>query len=284
MYNVIIFSKDRACQLDACIRSFFFYCKEALEVEISVLYTFSNEEYRRGYILCQQRNNYPNIRWVLQRHLLSFKKDLLCLLKGKETNPYLMFLVDDIIFKDFWSFKDPEIESIKDNPHLLCCSLRLYRGITKCYATNTSSPLPNFIKNNVWSWYGASGDWGYPYSLDGNVYRTISMLPKLYNAEYTNPNQLEAVLNIHNASLVGLGTSDRPLYMQCYIDNSKLVNIPANRVQDEFKNRVGNIMSTEQMNTKYLYEGEQISINTVKDLVNNTVHVEIPIIWEYFRN
>lgn len=279
MYNVVIFSKDRPSQLDACIRSFFVFCKEADLARMCVLYTSSNEEYERGYNLCKQKNSNSNIEWQSQRHSMSFKKDLLNLLKGKETNPLTIFLVDDILFKDYWSFEDEEIKSIEGNVHLLCCSLRLYEGITECYATNTPSAPPVFVKDNVWSWYGAQGDWGYPYSLDGNVYRTADMLRKLQNAEYANPNQLEAVLNINNMSRVGLGSADRPLYMKCYIKNSKLINIPANRVQDEFRNRVGDIMSPQEMNRKFL-SGEQISLDTVKELVSHTVHAEIPVVWE----
>jgi hypothetical protein len=220
-----------------------------------------------------------NIEWKMQRNSMSFKKDLLNLLKGKENNPLTMFLVDDIIFKSHWSFEDEEIKSIEQNTLLLCCSLRLYEGITECYATNSPSEPPTFVKGNVWCWYGAKGDWGYPYSLDGNIYRTLDICHKLQNSEFLNPNQLEAVMNVNNMSSVGLGSPSRPAYMICYKKDSKLVNIPANRVQDEFANRVGNIMSPQEMNELFL-TGNQISLDTVKDLANKTVHVELPIVWE----
>lgn len=278
MHNVIIFSKNRPSQLDACLRSFFANCREAEQVSVMVLYTATSDEYARGYELCKTKNS-PAIEWKVQRHELSFKKDLLHLFRGKEACPLTMFLVDDIIFREPFSFADPEISAVVENNHLLCCSLRLYSGITECYATSSPSKIPTFIKGNVWNWYGAEGDWGYPYSLDGNVYRTLDIIRKITNADYANPNQLEASLNVNNFSRVGLGTPDRPTYVICYVQGSKLVNIPANRVQDEFKNRVGNIMSPEEMNQKFL-AGEQISLSTVADLVNSTVHVEIPIVWE----
>lgn len=277
--NIIIFSKDRAAQLDACLRSFLACCTDDKSLlNISVLYKASTSEYAEGYDLCKANPDFAQIDWRLQRHDLSFKKDLLLIFRGKENVPLTMFLVDDIIFKDAFSFFDPEIVSLLDTQLLLACSLRLDTGITQCYATSSPSPLPSFTKNRVWQWYGASGDWGYPYSVDGNVYRTNDMLRKMNASEFLNPNQFEAVMNFTNSSTIGLGTPEKPSYMICY-EQSKLVNIPANRVQDEYKNRVGNIMSAEAMNAQFLL-GKRISLKTVSGLENETVHVEVPIVWE----
>lgn len=278
--NVVIFSKDRAAQLEACIRSFLVSCTDNKEqYSISVLYKASNEEFAAGYELCKTELEGYGIEWKAQRHDLSFKKDLLMLFRGKESTPLTMFLVDDILFREKFSFFDSEIESLVDNFFLLACSLRLDKNIVACYATSSPSAIPPFTKGNVWNWYGAQGDWGYPYSVDGNVYRTGDMLRKMTYAEYNSPNQFEASMNLTNSSTTGLGTPEKPTHMICYVERSKLVNIPANRVQDEYKNRVGNIMTPEEMNKKFL-DGERIALSTVANLDNSTVHVEIPIAWE----
>jgi len=280
--NVIIFSKDRAAQVHACVRSLIANCADKLgeDYSISVLYKASTEDFMNGYEICKSSLEHESIEWKLQRHDMSFRKDLKMLFNGREANPLTMFLVDDILFRDRFSFFDPEIETLMDSNALLACSLRLDKNITECYATNSPSAVPAFVKACVWNWYGAQGDWGYPYSVDGNVYRTGTVIKKILNSDFANPNQFEASLNVNNASLVGLGTEEKPTYMICYVNGSKLVNIPANRVQDEYANRVASIMSPEEMNVHFCEKGEQISLSTVSDLKNSTVHVEIPIVWE----
>ena len=47
--NIIVFSKDRACQLDLHLRSLAANFKEFQENEISVVYDFSDLEYIEGY-------------------------------------------------------------------------------------------------------------------------------------------------------------------------------------------------------------------------------------------
>lgn len=281
--NVIIFSKDRAAQLHACARSLVMNCRDELgtDYNISVLYKASSEDYAKGYEICKHSLAFgpEGIEWRQQRPDLSFKKDLLHLFEGRGANTLTMFLVDDIMFRADFSFFDQEIEAVANNNLLLACSLRLDKNITECYATSTYSTVPAFVKGNVWNWYGAHGDWGYPYSVDGNVYRTSDVLKKILNSEFANPNQFEASMNSTNSSPVGLGTVAKPSHMNCYVDGSKLINIPANRVQNEYANRVGNIMSPEEMNTRFC-NGEKISLDTVEGLHNSTVHVEIPIIWE----
>lgn len=276
--NVVIFSKDRPAQVDACVRSLLQNCKDKCGVDftVSVLYKATTEAFALGYEKCKARQT--EIEWKPQRHDMSFRKDLLNTFRGKEGTPLTMFLVDDILFREEFSFFDSEIQGLVDNHFLLACSLRLDKDITVCYATSSPSQVPPFVKGNVWKWHGAQGDWGYPWSVDGNVYRTEDALRKLNNTEYTNPNQLEAHMNLTNASTAGLGTPANPAYMICYVEKSKLLNIPANRVQDEYRNRVGDIMSVEEMNEKFL-AGEEISLETVEGIENITVHVELPIVW-----
>jgi hypothetical protein len=65
-------------------------------------------------------------------------------------------------------------------------------------------------------------------SIDGNVYRTADLLPLLSRLKFDNPNSLEAAM-AHN-----------PLphpFMSMYQDAPRLINIPSNRVQDNFPNR-----------------------------------------------
>ena len=46
----------------------------------------------------------------------------------------------------------------------------------------------------TWHWMGMEGDWGYPMSLDGHIFRTAEIAPLLEHLDYRNPNVLEAAL------------------------------------------------------------------------------------------
>ena len=47
--NIIVFSKDRGLQLELFLRSFNTFVKDAEEYPISVLYTHSTEQFKKGY-------------------------------------------------------------------------------------------------------------------------------------------------------------------------------------------------------------------------------------------
>jgi hypothetical protein len=63
--------------------------------------------------------------------------------------------------------------------------------------------------------------------------------------------------------------------MYCY-KTSKLLNIPANKVQTEIPNRVGSIITAEDLNDNYL-SGLVIDIEKYASYQNNAPHIELPI-------
>jgi hypothetical protein len=75
--KVIVFSKDRAMQLDATLRSFYAQCRDANSLSIHVLYLATDRHIRQYQELIQA---YPKVDFLPQK---DFRKDLLSLL-----NPY----------------------------------------------------------------------------------------------------------------------------------------------------------------------------------------------------
>lgn len=266
MINIIIFSKDRAAQLDLLLRSLKQHFKEYALANIYVLYSTSSEEYTLGYNLLQKE--FENVSYIDDMKFGSFKSTLINLIDTRLA--LTMFLVDDIVLKDTFSINDNEIRLTLEHEQIIATSLRLWKGIEYCYATNQPSPVPNFVKKNIWNWTNASGDWGYPMSVDGNIYRTNFILEKINQIEFENPNQLEA------------GLASRPdmqkSYMSCYVEGSKLLNIPANIVQQTYKNRHGNIMSIDVLNQKFI-NGYRINYMDWLKYKNSTVHVELEYKW-----
>lgn len=263
MINIILFSKDRACQLDLCLRSLKHYFAEYEQAKISVLYTYSNDDAKKAYELLMQENE--SITFLIDK---TFKETLLATVD--KTNPFTMFLVDDIVFKLPFSMNDKELGFMKDNDLVIAHSLRLWKGINHCYATNQPSRVPSFVKGNVWNWTVAEGDWGYPMSVDGNIYKTDFIYECIAKINFANPNQLEASLS-HSVNR-------NKTYMTCYPLGSKLLNIPANIVQKTFNNRHGNIVSIEHLNKNFL-SGNRIDFSWFAGYENNSVHVELEYKW-----
>ncbi|MGI9388094.1 MAG: glycosyltransferase family 92 protein, partial [Methyloligellaceae bacterium] len=89
---VVIFSKDRACQLEALLRSMSRFLEHPHET--TVLYTASDQSYQTGYDALS--GSYPSLNWVRET---DFKADLIRLIReaGERGARHVMFLVDDIV-------------------------------------------------------------------------------------------------------------------------------------------------------------------------------------------
>jgi FkbM family methyltransferase len=68
----IIFSKDRAMQLDATLKSFYMYCKDYPSVDLKVIYTSSDQYYAIQYR--QLAAEYEEVDFIKEKN---FKEDLL---------------------------------------------------------------------------------------------------------------------------------------------------------------------------------------------------------------
>ena len=136
--NIIIFSKDRACQLEALLRSmqeYFHYPYIAY-----ILYDASSAEYERGYE--RLIPSYPEIIWIRQSN---FKADFLSLLHDtvNKAYPYLMFLVDDILFVREFTGTDL-LDRFAADQDILAVSLRMGE-ILPIAIHGISQPLPRIF-------------------------------------------------------------------------------------------------------------------------------------------
>lgn len=265
MINICISSKNRPMQLDLLLKSLKKHFKEIDLANKTIIYVATNDNFETGYNVLKEE--YQDFRFIRQR---TFKSDILDCVENK--NQYTMFLVDDIVFKDNFSVNDPIFLLLRNNNQMINLSLRLYSGINYEYATNKSINNPQFVKDvknhyKVWKWPGTEGSYGYGFSLDGDIFNTSFIKPLLKELEYSNPNQLESILN-HPNTLYG---KLWPIYKCCYDTSAKLINNPANRVQDEFKNRTESNISPEELNVLFL-SGKRISLEDINKINNGAVH------------
>ncbi len=258
--NIIIFSKNRASQLELLIRSMKKYFKEFQQMQIKILYKFTNDEFMKGYSKLIGMHPDENIIWNMDT---DFQKGLIELFDKKEK--YTVFFVDDIIFKEPFSIDDDRFKFFKSHGDILCLSLRLHPKLTYCYPAKINMTSPAFTENGVFLWKGQSGDYGYPMSLDGHIFRTNDINYYISYMKYNGPNFLESQMAM------------QPLFypkMICY-EKSIIVNNPVNKVQNWNDNIHGEI-TAEYLNEQFL-SGKIIDLTPFEGLNNISCHQELPI-------
>lgn len=255
MIQCIIFSKNRSLQLDLLIRSIKKYVKEYSSFSFKVLYLATSEVFEKGYE--KLKIMYPDFIFIKETN---FRNDLL---GNIDTTKYLMFLTDDDVFKEEFTIESDEFTLFQEDKNITTLSLRLGRNITFCYSENIETPPPQSM---TFLWKKLKGDWGYPASVDGNIFRTSELFPLIINMIFNNPNTFEASLS--NLSCVFKD------YMICF-ESSKLFNIPANRVQETFQNRSSNI-SIDVLND-YFLKDYKIHMEDIHNYKNKSCHEEFDI-------
>jgi hypothetical protein len=267
MITVIIFSKDRAFQLDALLRSMIKHMSPLDQLSVYTLFTFSNENLRKGYVHVFQKSyhkQFGQFQWCMQRN---FRTDLIGILSQVQTD-LLFFLVDDIIVTtpiDFTNFH--AFEYFNNHPQeVLTCSMRMGKNITK-------EPYPDFIEETdflLWQWPPSGRLWHYPMSVDAHIFRCSDMIPYIQQLQFRAPNTLEG------AMVRSIQTFEHKPRV-CSPMHSVLFNNPLNRVQTENQNWHGNV-SEHDLNDKFL-AGECMDIDFFQNFENSSTHqiVEVPI-------
>jgi hypothetical protein len=256
--NIIVFSKDRALQLELFLRSFRRFVNSPSKCEISILYTYSDDGFKEGYNILMKEQP-ANVVFYKESN---FKQDTIKLIDTEKY--YTVFFVDDIVFKEPFNFYDEQMDIFNNNMDIACRSLRLHPHLTYCYAESRDMRQPIFGENNIFNWTRETGDYGYPMSQDGHIFRTHQIYWMHVDLDYHAPNTLEGKLHLQRRKM--------PPKMICY-EKSKIINNPMNRVQFASINRCGNI-SAEYLNNRFL-DGYIIDIEPFVGFDNTAVHTEI---------
>jgi FkbM family methyltransferase len=258
--SFIAFSKDRPAQLELLLRSM---QRFAPLCPVSVVYTASDELYDRGYAIV--REEHPWVRWADERTSGGFKAATLGL--AASAGDKLAFLVDDIVFTHDLDLDAAGLRALDEDPEVMCCSLRLDRRKDYCYALDRPMRVP-LGDGTTWEWRGQDGDWGYPMSADGHVFRTAEIVPLLERLDYFNPNALEEALS----------QSPLPQPKLTCLEPARLVNVPDNRVQDTAQNRHGG--GDPRRLTEAFLAGRRLNLAPFDGLTTNAVHHEMPLEFE----
>ncbi|CAN5655144.1 hypothetical protein BH23GEM9_BH23GEM9_22930 [soil metagenome] len=277
--ETIVFSCDRALQIEALLRSYLDHVVEAGPVH--VLYRTSSEEHATAYLDVMRRLATSGIRWVRQEHRESFRSQLLQLLAGIEADR-MLFLVDDDLFVEPLDFGDlAGIELRYSVP-----SLRMGMNLTYCYTTGQDQQQPPIRPVRLtqsaarietqenpsaelieWDWRLGCFDWSYPLSLDGHLFDTAEVCAMSEAISFSSPSTYESQLQRFAPFFL-------PRIGVCY-SKSRLLNIPFNRVQRRYRNRAGTVGAEELLD--HWRKGLRIDHESYYGVRNVSAHQDLPL-------
>ncbi len=268
--DAIIWSKDRAAQLDLLLRSIkdnFCYIGN-----LYVLYDFSNTEFENGYSRIMSKDYGFKINFVRQ-YAEIFKHVTVQTTNALTSDYFLNFCDDDVVIRNI------NIEqAIKHYDNDTCAfSLRAGLNMKMSYHKNVLMKKPKTIIQNEdvikWNWREGNidEDWGYPYGIAAFIYDRKSYLNKINKIDFTNANVLE------NA-MMRLGTNLN--YLKSF-DEIKILNLSVNRIQSTYGNKAGEKFSytTKQLNDIFL-GGKTIDTKNIYNYQPDCEFVELEFVFK----
>jgi hypothetical protein len=261
---LIIFSKNRACQLHLLLESLTINGAGLFFDKVKILYK-SDDEYSLGYN--KLKKIFAGVEFVEETN---FRNNLLSMMDDKYTTT--TFMVDDcILYKPLMARKEYITNWLTNDT--VCFSLRLGKNCEYSHPANLSYKLGEHTHDGEFIKFDytkqENGDFKYPLSVDGHIFKTDFIKGLLVEIMFSNPNTLEANLQ----QFVMLGKI--PMNVVSY-NESKLVGVPVNMVNSVFNNRHGlqYYVSEKELNDRYI-NGERIDLSKL-DLANiNGPHKEI---------
>lgn len=261
--DLVIYSCDRPLQLYALLESVYKYVTGLGEVY--VIYRTTQESYAQAYD--EIKKDFKEVIFVHQGDK-PYEDFQPLTLKAAFGSPhaYIIFAVDDIIVKDFIDLT-ADIQLLEDN-QAYGFYYRLGRNLSYCYALQRDQAQPPFqeVANGVYAWKFCQGecDWGYPNTVDMTLYRKSEIRNFFEAIPYEAPNPLEGKWSWYAPQVinrVGL----------CH-EQSKIVNLPLNRVQNFFDNI--HMGGDPQLLLITFNEGKKIDIDPFFNIANKSAHQE----------
>lgn len=228
----IIVSKDRALQLYSLLCSYLELVSNP--VELTVIYSVSTDAHSDAYKEVEElfSDKYPKVAFV--RETDSFRATINSVLRTVQTKN-IFFLVDDIVFiRNIDLAFATELDASR-----YVLSLRHSPVLTRSYTANVNQKPPTFSDFSdmpdlhQFRWFEEGNEWSDPWSLDGQILSTAEVRIMTRVSDFFAPNTYEGALKTFNS----LCTARLGL---CYSE-SKILNLPINRVQNEVQNLSGEI-------------------------------------------
>lgn len=279
MISAVIFSKNRAIQLDLLLNSIYKNLPQCNQIK---LIWKADEDHLLSYQMLAQEHR-GKVYSIQQG--VNFYEDLYNACKHCSNDYVVMFTDDDIVYKQ--SNISSETFSMLNKDIVVCYSLRLGLNTNKREVDNIWYPdFPiryEFLDNDkILAWnrteMPVQSYWSYALSVDGHIFNKYQLLDILYEI-YTwsnvhkyiqTPNKLEGLMQRFFFEVGPVMLCGR---------HSSVVNSPNNRVQDDYKNKCGDIHSycEDFLNQIYL-SGTRINLNSLDFSNINCPHTEIKLL------
>lgn len=258
--QVVVFSKDRAAQLDLLLRSWARHGVGAPRVD--VLWHSTSDRHERAYREVFERHRAVVARRTQQTH---FRADLLRMLRLGAASR-VMFLVDDLVLRARFDFA--WLDGV--DPLRAVASLRLGPEVNYCQTqARPIQPPPLRPAFDGWlqfNWCEAWGDWAMPLSLDGNLFHRGEMCAILSRVPFKAPNSLEHALGPYRFLFRRRRGLCRPA--------PALLNLALNRVQSEEFDFPHGEVDAEQLLRQW-EEGLELDLSAVESLDAKSCHVVV---------
>jgi len=259
--HLIAFSFDRPMQLYGFLESLFLYGKNVETV--SVLCRASSQAYLDAYEQVQQ--TFPDVHFVYQTTQTDFKPILMQLISEVRYS-YVTCAVDDIILTDTIDFTYGAQMLEKTGAYSF--AYRLGSHVDYCYTRNCPQGVPHLaqVDDDVFAWPFDLGkaDWNYQNSLDLALYRKEDLVWE--SLSFSHPNALEDQWDLSGKKhRIGL----------CHAA-AKMVNIPLNIVNTDYKNRHMHTYSAQDLLDKF-QAGLKLDITPLHRMKSRSAHVEVDV-------
>lgn len=297
----IVFSRNRAMQLDATLRSFFRHCADPDEVHLFVLFQATDQRHVRQYhelaanfAHCVQFVPETKFRLDLLRLLMRGSdngkvrrvecalldvapkvRPLRRLFSSTDRYSHVLFLVDDNIFTRRFSLAAAR-NALNIRSRALGFSLRLGLNITYSYMQDKEETLPAFepVADDIllFDWTTSESSFGYPLEVSSSVYRLDQLFPLLVGTRFRKPNSLEDRM----AQQAACFRAHLPRLL-CFSQSVTFCN-PINMVQTEWVNRVSDKPEYSSAALADLFDaGQRIIVEVYDGLVPGACHQEVKL-------
>lgn len=258
----VVFSKDRALQLDAFLRSLKASLTNAEKVTIYVLWAAGSDADALRYRSVERAH--PEIVFVREYWFLEQ------LLECIRAHQWVGLFVDDTVFVQSWSLL--QILSCLEHEHrAIGFSLRLGRNTRYCFAKDMPQTVPDFhpiIEGCLgFDWTRAELDFAYPLELSSSIYASEWLLELLTpGLAIRNPNDLETHLDSCKNRLIKRN-------LLCCFPYSVAFSNAVNTVSQENSNRIGENLETDLADLNECFDnGNRIRVEAFWGMVPNACH------------
>lgn len=249
MIHYIIYSKNRAAQLDLLLQSI---DKLANLITVSVIYTATSDRFWNGYQYMFKGYQYDCLHAIKAQQ--DFKQDAIDILQETDT-PLIGFLTDDTVFYRYMPYSADFYHDVMYRKNCNTFSLRNgYNTQHQCHFERKWLDLkPHWEEDDLIMWdtsqYDYDTDFGRPISIDGNFFMRDAFMPMLIKEHWNDPRSLDGL------NPAPLGTN------MMSFKESVVVNIPVNLACNGYANNWGrfSVHTLGDLNDALL-EGKRLSL------------------------